>query len=274
MRYQFQSHQTQLSWKPSVFTEAIKILIWTNIGLFLLRLTAINQFDIVNVFGLSSGSIWPMIWQPITYMFMHGGFWHVAINMFVLWMFGSELEFTWGRKNFLKYYFITGIGSGMIWLILNIGNPQSVLIGASGAIYGILMAYGLMFPNRTVYLYFLFPIKVKWFVIFIGAVAFFSSMNDASNISHITHLSGMIIGYLYLNTNSNWKKLKFNFRKLIIEFKTEQKVKTREKKQGIEREINKILEKINEVGFDNLTKNERETLERSSRQLSHRKEKD
>jgi len=274
MRYQFQSHQTQLSWKPSVSTEAIKIIIWTNIGLFLLRMAAINQFDIVNIFGLSSGSIWPMIWQPLTYMFMHGGFWHVAINMFVLWMFGSELELTWGRKNFLQYYFITGMGSGLIWLMLNIGNPQSVLIGASGAIYGILMAYGLMFPNRTVYLYFLFPIKVKWFVIFIGAVAFFSSMNDASNISHITHLSGMIIGYLYLNTNRNWKKLRFNFRKRIVEFKTEQKVKVHDKKQGVEREINRILEKINQVGFDNLTDIEKDTLERSSRTLAHHKEKD
>jgi membrane associated rhomboid family serine protease len=273
MRYQFQSQQTQLSWKPSVFTEAIKILIWTNIGLFLLRLLAINQFDIVNIFGLSSSAVWPMIWQPFTYMFMHGGFWHLAINMFVLWMFGSELELTWGRRNFLQYYFITGMGSGLIWLLLNIGNPQSVLIGASGAIYGILMAYGLLFPNRTVYLYFLFPIKVKWFVVFIGAAAFFSSMNDSSNISHITHLSGMIIGYLYLSTGRKWKNISFGFRKKYIEYKTEQGIKAREKKQGLEREINRIMEKINLYGFDELTDEEKKTLEQSSRVVAPHKEK-
>ena len=101
-----------------------------------------------------------MIWQPITYMFIHGDFFHVFMNMFVLWMFGSEMESIWGRKQFLKYYFITGIGSGLIWLLFNINNPYSLLIGASGAIYGILLAYGLMFPNRKVLIYFLLNISL------------------------------------------------------------------------------------------------------------------
>ncbi len=81
--------------------------------------------------------------------------------MFVLWMFGSELESIWGRRFFLKYYFLTGIGSGLVWLALNITNTNYVLAGASGAVYGVLLAFGMMFPNRTVYLYFLFPIKVN-----------------------------------------------------------------------------------------------------------------
>ena len=91
-----------------------------------------------------------MIWQPLTYLFLHGGIWHVLINMFVLWMFGTEMESVWGSKKFLQYYLITGVGSGLIWLLFNYGNNYSVLIGASGAIYGILLAYGLMFPNRKV----------------------------------------------------------------------------------------------------------------------------
>ncbi len=256
MRYQFQSHQTQFSWKPKIFTEIIKILIGINVGLFALRTLIVNYFDIVTILGLSSGSIWPLIWQPVTYMFVHGGFWHVAINMFVLWMFGSELEMVWGRKEFLRYYFVTGIGSGLIWLLFNIGNPYSILIGASGAIYGVLVAYGLMFPNRIIYLYFLFPIKVKWFVIVIGVIAFFSSMNNASNISHITHLSGMIIGYLYLNSQQRWKKLRFGFRKLFVEFKTARRDKTHIKKQTQETEIDRILDKINDVGYKNLSEDE------------------
>lgn len=256
MRYQFQSHQTQFSWKPKIFTEVIKILIGINVGLFALRILIVNHFDIVTILGLSSGSIWPLIWQPVTYMFVHGGFWHVAINMFVLWMFGSELEMVWGRKEFLRYYFVTGIGSGLIWLLFNIGNQYSILIGASGAIYGVLVAYGLMFPNRIIYLYFLFPIKVKWFVIVIGVIAFFSSMNTASNISHITHLSGMIIGYLYLSSQQRWKKLRFGFRKLFVEFKTAQKDKTHLKKQTRDSEIDRILDKINDVGYKNLSEDE------------------
>lgn len=256
MRYQFQSHQTQFSWKPKIFTEVIKILIGINVGLFALRILIVNYFDIVTILGLSSQSIWPLVWQPVTYMFVHGGFWHVAINMFVLWMFGSELEMVWGRKEFLRYYFVTGIGSGLIWLLFNIGNPYSILIGASGAIYGVLVAYGLMFPNRIIYLYFLFPIKVKWFVIVIGVIAFFSSMNNASNISHITHLSGMIIGYLYLSSQQRWKKLRFGFRKLFVEFKTAQRDKTHLKKRTQDSEIDRILDKISDVGYKNLSEDE------------------
>ena len=113
--------------------------------MYLLQKITVSQLDMIRIFGLSTKTIWPLIWQPITYMFMHGGVWHVAINMFVLWMFGTELETIWGKKEFLKYYFVTGIGAGMIWLFFNIGGSDAILIGASGAVYGILMAYGLMF---------------------------------------------------------------------------------------------------------------------------------
>ena len=162
MRYQFQSEPGSISLKPQNFTDAIKILISVNALLFLFRYIAKSQFDLAQIFGLTSNNIWPMIWQPFTYMFIHGDFFHVFMNMFVLWMFGSEMESIWGRREFLKYYFVTGIGSGLIWILFNT-NGNAVLIGASGAIYGILLAYGLMFPNRKVLIYFLFPVKVKYF---------------------------------------------------------------------------------------------------------------
>ena len=178
MRYQFQSEQGNLSFKPQYFTEAIRVLISVNVLLFLFRYISMETFDLAQIFGLSSNDIWPMIWKPLTYMFIHGDFFHLFMNMFVLWMFGSEMESIWGSRGFLKYYSITGIGSGTIWLLLNIGNPFSVLIGASGAIYGVLLAYGLMFPNRKVLIYFLFPIKVKYFVLLLGIIAFVSSIGD------------------------------------------------------------------------------------------------
>ncbi len=268
MRYQFQSEHGQFSFKPRMFTEAIKVLIIVNVGIFLLNSLARNTFDLAVIFGLSSDTVWPLIWQPVTYMFMHGNIWHVLINMFVLWMFGTEMESMWGKNEFLKYYFTTGVGSGLIWLLFNLGNSNTILIGASGAVYGILLAFGMMFPNRTVYIYFLFPVKVKYFVIFIGAMAFISSLGSGSNISHITHLSGMVIGYFYLKSDWHFKKWRFSFHKKYTEFKTQSKERKQDQKARYQQEIDEILDKINRVGYAGLTKEEQERLYNASRKLS------
>ncbi len=270
MRYQFQSEYGQFSWKPRVFTDAIKILIGINIVLYIMRTLAPV---LTRVFGLSASTVFPMVWQPVTYMFIHGGFWHVAINMFVLWMFGSELEMIWGRKSFLKYYFITGIGSGLIWLLFNLTNPYAILIGASGAIYGILMAYGLMFPNRTVYIYFLFPVKVKWFVFLIGALAFFSSFDTTSKISNLTHLSGMLVGYLYLRSDQQWRDLKIAFRRRVVDLKSLREERRLEKRRELQKEIDRLLDKINRVGYEGLTEKEKADLYSASQKLSREQEK-
>lgn len=274
MRYQFQSPQTQFTWNPRHFTQAIKVLLGINVVMFILTTLVKAQLDMVSIFGLSTKSVWPLIWQPVTYMFMHGGIWHLVINMFVLWMFGSELESTWGKKDFLKYYFITGIGAGLVWLLFNIGNSYSILIGASGAIYGILMAYGLMFPNRTVYLYFVLPIKVKWFVLFIGIVAFLSSMGNGSNISHLTHLSGMLIGYLYLRFGDHWRTMIFNVRKRMVELNTSRRTKTKHNKMKLQQEVDHILDKANICGFDSLSDEEQKKLYSASWELSSKEQKD
>jgi len=273
MRYQFQSQQTQFTWNPRTFTDAIKVLIIINVIMYLLQIITRSQLDMIRIFGLSTQTIWPLIWQPITYMFMHGGVWHVAINMFVLWMFGSELETIWGKDTFLKYYIVTGVGAGILWLFFNIGGSNAILIGASGAVYGILMAYGLIFPNRTVYLYFLFPVKVKWFVLFIGTMAFISSMGTGSNISHLTHLSGMLIGYLYLRFSDNWRNISFNFRKKIIESKTARRNKVKEQDIKLQQEIDMLLDKANIGGWESLSDEEQNKLQSSSRKLASKKPK-
>lgn len=274
MRYQFQAHQTQFTWNPRTVTNAIKILVIINVGMYLLQIITESQLDMIRIFGLSTKTIWSLIWQPITYMFMHGGVWHVAINMFILWMFGSELEAIWGKTEFLKYYFVTGIGAGLVWLLFNIGGLNAILIGASGAVYGILMAYGLMFPNRTVYVYFLFPVKVKWFVLFIGALAFFSSMGTGSNISHLTHLSGMLIGYLYLRFSDHWRNIIFNFRKKIVEMKSMQKDRDNQQKMKLQQEVDTLLDKANICGWESLSEEEQLKLQSSSWKLSSKKPKD
>lgn len=272
MRYQFQSEQGNVSYRPKFFTEAIKVLIGINTGLFILKFIAKSQIDLARVFGLSAGTVWPMIWQPVTYMFIHGDVFHVLINMFVLWMFGSEMESIWGRTQFLRYYFLTGIGSGLVWLLFNIGTPWSVLIGASGAIYGILLAFGMMFPNRTVYLYFMIPVKVKWFVLFLGIVAFISSFNNHSNISHLTHLSGMVIGYIYLQYYRRWKDFRFAIYKRMKEFRISIKDK---KDRSIKRQqkVDQLLDKINEQGYESLTEQEKTFLYKASKDIARNREK-
>ena len=274
MRYQFQSEQGNTSFKPKIFTEAIKVLIWINVGLFALKFISQSQIDLARIFGLSSNTVWPMIWQPVTYMFIHGDVFHVLINMFVLWMFGSEMESIWGRKQFLRYYFLTGIGSGLIWLLFNSGQSYAVLIGASGAIYGILLAYGMMFPNRTVYLYFMIPIKVKWFVIFLGAVAFLSSFNNHSNISHVTHLSGMVIGFVYLRYYWRWKDFRFSIYKQLEEFRSSIGSRKDQQKIEMQQKVDQLLDKINESGYESLTDEEKDLLYTASQDFSRQREKD
>ena len=279
MRYQFQSEQGDFSFRPRIFTEAIKILIGVNIIIFLLKIISQNPATpffnpIVDLFGLSSNTVWPRIWQPFTYLFIHKDFLHVFFNMFILWMFGSELESIWGRKAFLRYYFTTGVSAGFVWLMLNLSNANHTLAGASGAVYGILLAFGMMFPNRTVYLYFLFPIKVKYLVMFLVATEFILSMSTTSDISHITHLSAVVIGFVYLRYFWRWKDIRFSIRKYVMEFGLIIQNQKETRRTKLQQEVDQILDKINMVGYDGLSKEEKETLYATSRKLYRNRQKD
>ena len=275
MKYQFQSNPGQLSYKPSLFTDAIKILISVNFTVFILQSISSSEIIFFSNFGLVPKLVWSQlkIWQPFTYMFFHGDIWHVLINMFVLWMFGSELERIWGKKNFLRFYFITGVGSGLGTMLFGLQSTIPI-VGASGAIYGVLLAYGVMFPNRTVYLYGIIPIKSIWFVIGIGVIAFFSSFNNVTNISHLTHLFGMIIGYLYLKRPVHFRSLWFSVFKKVLEYRIQNQEEKISRSVEIERDLNSILDKINREGFKSLTQEEEERLYKNSKNLSKGKKKD
>ena len=275
MKYQFQSNPGQLTYKPSLFTEAIKTLISINFAIFILQSISSSEIMFFSNFGLVPKLVWSQmkIWQPFTYMFFHGDIWHVLINMFVLWMFGSELERAWGKKNFLRFYFITGVGSGLGTMLFGLQSTIPI-VGASGAIYGVLLAYGVMFPNRTVYLYGIIPIKSIWFVIGIGAIAFFSSFNNFTNISHLTHFFGMIIGYLYLKRPVHFRELWFSVSKKVLEYRIQNQEKEISRSVEMERDLNSILDKINREGFKSLTKEEEERLYKNSKNLSKSKKKD
>jgi len=137
-------------------------------------------------------------WQLGTYLFLHWGFFHIIFNMFALWMFGSDLESLWGGKKFLYYYFLTGVGAGLFCVLLQ-PSSQIPTLGCSGAVYGLLLAYGMTFPDRPIYLYMIIPIKAKWFVALMGGIEFVSSFSTpGSGVSHVAHLGGMLFGFLYL----------------------------------------------------------------------------
>lgn len=275
MKYQFQSNPGEFSYKPTLFTNAIKVLVSVNFGIFVLQTLSNAEGLFFPLFGLVPRMVWSelMIWQPFTYLFFHGGIWHVLINMFVLWMFGSELERLWGKSHFLKFYFVTGVGSGLLTMLFSLQSITPI-VGASGAVYGVLLAYGLTYPNRQIYLYGIIPIKSIWFVIGIGMIAFMSSFNNISQVSHITHLSGMLIGYIMLKRPVEWSSLWFSIRKRTLEYRVAQEEKKATYRQKIEKDIDIILDKINREGFDSLSQKEQDSLYRGSRSLSRHKKKD
>ena len=275
MKYQFQSNPGEFSYKPTLFTNAIKVLVSVNFGIFVLQTLSNAEGLFFPLFGLVPRMVWSelMIWQPFTYLFFHGGIWHVLINMFVLWMFGSELERLWGKSHFLKFYFVTGVGSGLLTMLFSLQSITPI-VGASGAVYGVLLAYGLTYPNRQIYLYGIIPIKSIWFVIGIGMIAFMSSFNNISQVSHITHLSGMLIGYIMLKRPVEWSSLWFSIRKRTLEYRVVQEEKKATHRQKIEKDIDIILDKINREGFDSLSQKEQDSLYRGSRSLSRHKKKD
>jgi membrane associated rhomboid family serine protease len=140
------------------------------------------------------------IWQLATYMFLHAGIGHILFNMLALWMFGTEFERLWGTRRFLRFYFFCGMGAGLCVIVGNylFGNPNVATLGSSGAIYGILLASAVLWPDRQMLFYFLIPIKLKYFVMIIGGIAFLNSFNPASPVSEVAHLGGMLFGYLFL----------------------------------------------------------------------------
>lgn len=185
-------------------TPVVKALIIANVAVFLLQAVTDGRF--VAIFGLVPYLVWERlyIWQILTYQFLHGGIFHVLFNMLALWMFGCDLERRWGSRFFLKYYTIC-VAGGAILNVLFLPDQTVPSIGASAGIYGILLAYGLLYPDRVIYFYFLFPIKMKHFVMIIGAISLYSSMTATqSGIAHLAHLGGMAVGYFYLRWGNPW----------------------------------------------------------------------
>ena len=179
-------------------TPVIKKLVIVMGAVFLLQMVVSGRINLY--LGLVPILVWKkfFLWQLGTYIFLHGGISHILFNLLALWMFGGELESNWGSRKFLFYFFFCGIGAGICTVVF---SPHQFIpvIGASGAIYGILLAYGWLFPNRLIYIYFLFPIPAKYLVIIYGLLELYSSMEGTGGgIAHLTHLGGLFFGLIYM----------------------------------------------------------------------------
>ena len=281
MKYRLEFNPSEVSYKSQFFTDAIRTIVLVNVAVYILQSLSGKEDVFFRLFGLVPSSFLSelMIWQPFTYMFFHAPFYssvgisHILLNMLGLWVFGRELEQAWGKNNFLKYYFVTGIGSGLVTFLFQI-NSDSPVIGASGAVYGVLLAYGLSYPNRMLYIWGIIPVKSLWLVIIMGAIAFFGLLGNADGISHVTHISGMVIGYFMLNKKWRWRELLFKIRKKTIEFQVQRHEEKVAKKIMQKKDIDLILDKIQKEGFSSLTSREKNKLYESSKNMSKQTEMD
>lgn len=208
MNYRTRSRTAGLSFYVPGFPPGVKWLLIVNVAIFIpyyfLGGTEIGSFFNL-MFALRPSAVVGvfMFWQLATYMFLHGGFGHIIWNMLALWMFGADIERAWGTKRFLQFYFFCGIGAGLCVVAANYalpsGEPYRPTIGSSGAIFGILLAYAMMYPDRSILWGFLIPIKVKWFVLIIGVISFMSAFGSVnSGVSEFAHLGGLLFGYIFM----------------------------------------------------------------------------
>lgn len=180
-------------------TPGVKTLIIANGVVFLLQ--ALIR-PLTGWFSLSPPLVLPwnfQLWRVFTYMFLHGGLAHLLFNMLFLFMFGCSIERTWGTRLFYRYYFLCGLG-GALFAFIPYGPFYEIpIVGASGAIYGILLAYGLLFPNNQIWILATFPVEARYFVTVLGFAAFVGSLMGQDGVAHVVHLGGLATGYAALH---------------------------------------------------------------------------
>lgn len=251
----------------------------------------------VRTFGFSPGSLLFHPWSPVTYMFVHGGFWHLFVNMLVLFFFGPPLERAWGSREFLKFYLVSGLGGALISLLflpLPVVEPATTVVGASGAIFGVMLAFALMWPDARIYVWGILPVRAKWFV---AALAFFTLYatfaGGGGNVAHWTHLGGLVTGIVYLRHGERMSRVldrafswvgKAGDRVMEVGGRREDSAADGSRREEPRRrprrsrkvdrdgsdpdtldEVDRILDKIREEGLDSLTEEERAFLDEMSR---------
>ena len=275
-------------------TPGVKALLIANVAVFIVQ-TFMRDYvgrqvgPITEAFGFIPGrAIFGLeIWRFVTYMFLHGGFGHILFNMIGLWMFGAQIEAGWGRGPFLLYYLVCGLGGAVTYGLFNVFGMEAFtpMIGASGALYGILLAYGMMFPEAVILIGLILPMKAKYAVVLFGLIELLSTIADnGSGVAHWAHLGGMGAGFIFLRLTIPslragmglrlpGRRL-FGKRKLRVvrpETRTTQAPPSSGRPAGSppptadRSQVDAILDKISREGLDSLTPQEQEILRRAGR---------
>ncbi len=258
-----------LDW--DTLSPALKFLILSNVAVYILE--RMVGFPFVSIFGLVPrrllSDFW--LWQPFTYLFLHGGLAHLFFNLLAIWMFGMAVESQWGSGEFLKYYFLTGVGAGLFNVLLDHASETPV-IGASGAIYGLLVAFAMLYPDAVVWVWFFVPMKARTMAFVFGLIEFVSSFSGGGRVANLAHLGGMLVGWVYLRW---WWTLRLHAKSWARDAVDRLKPRarggaaTRSADEELEGEVNRILDKVLQQGPDSLTPAEKETMRRySERQKS------
>ena len=212
---------------------------------------------------LAIGKLW--LWQFVTYMFLHSVSdpWHIIFNMLVLWMFGSEVEKAMGTRRFLTMYFTAGIFAGIFGCLFTPNNP---ILGASGAIFAVEIAFAMFYPNATI-IFFVFPIKAKYLVtIFAGITVFNCLMPTGGNVAHFAHLGGLLYGFLFIRYEPR-------FTNFIISWQNQQKENEYRKEEEVRKVVDALLDKVNRTGMKSLTRRERSYLKNASKRYRKMRDK-
>jgi membrane associated rhomboid family serine protease len=272
-----------------VLTTWVKRLLIANFGIWLLMVLGILPFLwTVNTFGFSPATVLRHPWSPVTYMFVHGGFWHVFFNMVAVFFFGPPLEREWGGREFIKFYLVCGLGAAFTSFLLIglIGSP--LVIGASGAVFGLMLAFAMKWPNAPLYIWGLLPVKAKYFVGILAVMTFYATFTSGrtggGGVAHWTHLGGFVTAWIYMKhgrrIESRLGPLKARLRGLKVHSgRTGERsagagqASEPPRRPGRDRpvdqdkldEVDRILDKIRDKGIDSLSPEERAFLDDMSR---------
>ncbi len=260
-------------------TPVVKKLLLVNIGVYVLQFVfRAASYPLEPIFALIPSDVvrYFTVWQLVTYAFLHGSFFHIFFNLFALWMFGGDVERVLGSDHFTKFYFITAVGAGVVQMLSNWGDSV-IILGASGAIYGILVAFAVFYPNRiiTLLLFFVVPIRIKakyMVAIFVGLSLLFGIEGHFFGVSggtaHFAHLGGALIGFFYLRWQHllgiTIRELRWRREKRRLD---QARKKQRDREQ-VRQKVDQILDKINTVGMDNISEEERKFLKDAGDYLS------
>jgi membrane associated rhomboid family serine protease len=242
-------------------TPGVRGLIFANVGVYICQSvfpSAINYYFALLPLKVIH-DFW--VWQIFTYAFLHGGFWHLFFNMFALWMFAPHIESYWGTRTFLKYYALCVVGAALTQVIV---APSSVVVGASGGIYGLLLAFGLLFPDSVIFLFFVFPLRAIQATLVITIMTLMSALQAGGDrIAYLAHLGGLATGFLYFKLPVWWETLRSKVgQRRPVRFEV---VEPESRQDSLAKEVDRILEKISKQGVGSLTEKEHETMRQYSR---------